>query len=400
MKLKNERLQMNPRFSFLMGAAIVSVALPGYSADPYDTGRSVAKSDQRIRVPSSERLAYPTKASEIAGMEVNNLQNQKLGKVDELGIDVESGRVAFVVVSSGGVLGVGGKTVAVPPRSFSYDPATKNMRLDVDKERFKAAPVFEMSKWDESSQSNRLIEAYGYYGQQPYFAEMRNDKAPAGFPSKLEKASKVIGMPVVNKEDKKCGVVDNLIVDLPMGRIVHLIVSSGGFLGIGDALNAIPPRAFRFNASRDSLLLDISKEELTRAPYFKSSEWPNFQDPTYSSKVYRSYGVDPYFSADADNTARNVRDRKEDRPTPLDQGSSDADVQTTRRIRQEILAKQGLSVNARNVKVMTVNGRVTLRGPVNDDIEKQAIVEIANRIAESANVDNQLEVKREPYNKE
>jgi osmotically-inducible protein OsmY len=75
-------------------------------------------------------------------------------------------------------------------------------------------------------------------------------------------------------------------------------------------------------------------------------------------------------------------------------------VQTTRRIRQEILAKQGLSVNARNVKVMTVNGRVTLRGPVNDDIEKQAIVEIANRIAESANVDNQLEVKREPYNKE
>jgi hypothetical protein len=182
-----------------------------------------------------------------------------------------------------------------------------------------------------------------------------------------------------------------------MGRIVHIVVSSGGFLGIGDALNAVPPSAFRYTPSRDSLLLDISKEELTRAPYFKSSEWPNFHDPAYSSKVYQSYGVDPYFSTDADNTARNVRDRKEDRLTPLDQGTSDADVQITRRIRQEILAKQGLSVNARNVKVMTVNGRVTLRGPVNDDVEKQAIADIASRIASVGNVDNQIEVKREPY---
>jgi hypothetical protein len=269
----------------------------------------------------------------------------------------------------------------------------------VDKEKFKAAPAFEMSRWDESSQTNQLIEMYGYYGQQPYFADIRDNKAPTARPGMVEKATKLIGLPVVNKENKKCGEVDNLIVDLPMGRIVHVVVSFGGFLGIGDALNAVPPSAFRFTPSRDSLLLDISKEELTRAPYFKSAEWPNFHDPIYSGKVYQSYGVDPYFSTDADNTARNVRDRKEDRLTPLDQGTSDADVQTTRRIRQEILARAGLSVNARNVKVITVNGRVTLRGPVNDDTEKQAVAEIANRIAQYGNVDDQLEVKREPYNK-
>jgi osmotically-inducible protein OsmY len=81
----------------------------------------------------------------------------------------------------------------------------------------------------------------------------------------------------------------------------------------------------------------------------------------------------------------------------LDQGTSDADVQTTRRIRQEILARQGLSLNARNVKVITANGRVTLRGPVNDEAEKQTIADIAGRIAQKGNVDNQIEVKREPY---
>jgi len=387
---------MKPKLSFLTGAAIVSIALPGSAADPYDTGRGATKSDQRSQLNRSERLAYPAKASDVIGTEVNNLQNEKLGKVDELAVDLEAGRVALVVINSGGVLGVDAKSIAVPPRSLSYDPLTKALRLDVDKEKFKAAPAFEMSKWDEASQTSQLIETYRYYGQQSYFADLRDSKASASRQGGVEKATKVIGLPVVNKENKKCGEVDNLIVDLPMGRLVHVVVSSGGFLGIGDALSAVPPGAFRATPSRDSLLLDITKEDLSRAPYFKNSEWPNFSDPAYSGKVYRSYGVDPYFSTDADNTARNVRDRQQNRLTPADQGAGDADVLITRRIRQEILARDGLSVNARNVKIITANGRVTLRGPVNDDAERQAIADIAGRITERGKVDNQIEVKREP----
>src|ERR1017187_855877 len=94
-----------------------------------------------------------------------------------------------------------------------------------------------------------------------------------------------------------------------------------------------------------------------------------------------------------DNTARNVRDRNSRTLTPLDQGNSQADVNTTAQIRKEIIAGKDLSVNARNVKIITTNGRVTLRGPVNTAEEKRFIGEIADRIARSENVDNQLEVK-------
>jgi osmotically-inducible protein OsmY len=52
-----------------------------------------------------------------------------------------------------------------------------------------------------------------------------------------------------------------------------------------------------------------------------------------------------------------------------------------------------MSVNAKNVKIITVDGRVTLRGPVKTAEEKRLIGEIADRIARSENVDNQLEVK-------
>ncbi len=57
------------------------------------------------------------------------------------------------------------------------------------------------------------------------------------------------------------------------------------------------------------------------------------------------------------------------------------------------MAENNLSVNARNVKIITANGRVTLRGPVNTAEEKRVIGEIAGRIAQSENVMNQLEVR-------
>ncbi len=101
---------------------------------------------------------------------------------------------------------------------------------------------------------------------------------------------------------------------------------------------------------------------------------------------------------DADNTARNVRDRNPSTLTPLDQGSSEADVNTTTQIRKEIIAGKDMSVNAQNVKIITNTGKVTLRGPVNSDAEKRLIGEIADRVAHAENVTNQLEVKSDASN--
>jgi osmotically-inducible protein OsmY len=98
-------------------------------------------------------------------------------------------------------------------------------------------------------------------------------------------------------------------------------------------------------------------------------------------------------TSEPDNTARNVRDRNNSTLTPLAQGNSKADVATTAQIRKEILAGKDMSVSAKNVKIITIDGHVTLRGPVNTAEEKRLIGEIADRIARSENVNNQLEVK-------
>ena len=387
---------------------------------------------QRLARPQADRLNGAAKASDLIGMTVNNYQNEKLGKVEDLAVDVESGRIVQVVLSTGGFLGIGDTLTAVPPGALHHDIAQKVLHLDANKEKLKSAPKFEMSKWADYSDSNHLAEVYSHYGQEPTLGFIQAGDAvqdgqrntvpntvstrkadgtwdkdrvssesrwmiPASRLGQVQKASKLMGTPVNNLQDEKLGKVENLLVDLSSGRVVAIIVSSGGFLGMGDELSAIPPTALRFTADRATLQLDASKEMLSSAPHFKANQWPDFAQASYADGVYRAYKVEPYFTTNAttepDNTARNVRDRNNRTLTPLNQGNSKADVSTTAQIRKEILAGENMSINAKNVKIITIDGRVTLRGPVNTAEEKRLIGEIADRIARSENVDNQLEVK-------
>jgi hypothetical protein len=212
----------------------------------------------------------------------------------------------------------------------------------------------------------------------------------------VEKASKVMGSPVKNLQDENLGTIENLAVDIPAGRIVAVIISSGGFMGMDNELSAVPPSALRFNAESNTIQLDATKETLASAPHFKSSEWPDLSQSDYFAGVYRAYNTEPYFTTGADNSRRNVRDRDSGAVTPLDQGNSQADVDTTAQIRKEIVADSSMTTNAKNVKIITLNGHVTLRGTVNTAEEKSRIGEIANRIASAGNVDNQLEVSTTP----
>lgn len=93
----------------------------------------------------------------------------------------------------------------------------------------------------------------------------------------------------------------------------------------------------------------------------------------------------------ADNTKVNERDRG-NTLTPLDQGNNQSDLDTTQRIRQAIMANDGLSNNAKNVKVITKDGVVVLRGPVKDQGERVTIENIARQQASAGRVDSQLEI--------
>lgn len=107
-----------------------------------------------------------------------------------------------------------------------------------------------------------------------------------------------------------------------------------------------------------------------------------------------AFAQDEHSSTAADNSARNTRDRSGETKTSFDQGNSKADTDTTAAIRRAVLADDSLSMTAKNVKVITENGVITLRGPVKTESEKAKIAELAQSAAGKAKVENQLEVEK------
>lgn len=93
----------------------------------------------------------------------------------------------------------------------------------------------------------------------------------------------------------------------------------------------------------------------------------------------------------ADNSKKNERDQNSATLTPGDQGENDVDRGITQKIRQEVI-KADVSMNGKNVKIITVNSVVTLRGPVKSEQERSDIASIAQRVEGVKRVDNQLEI--------
>jgi len=93
-----------------------------------------------------------------------------------------------------------------------------------------------------------------------------------------------------------------------------------------------------------------------------------------------------------DNSGTNVRDRNDQTKTAGDQSESEADRTISQNIRQALTADDSLSTNGKNAKIITIDGKVTLRGPVKSDQEKAAIAAKAQQVAGVKNVDNQLEI--------
>ena len=117
--------------------------------------------------------------------------------------------------------------------------------------------------------------------------------------------------------------------------------------------------------------------------------------PTTNRNVPDRNAPDRYDSeknVPADNTGRNVRDRDSDTRTPGDQSNSEPDMRITQSIRKAIVADKDLSTNAHNVKIVTIDGTVTLRGPVATAEEKARIDREARAVAGVKKVDNQLEI--------
>jgi sporulation protein YlmC with PRC-barrel domain len=109
-------------------------------------------------------------ASTISGDPVVNRQGEDLGKIEDLVLDIDSGRVAYAVLSFGGFLGMGDKLFALPWQSLELDADNHRFILDVAKERLENAPGFDKDHWPNMADRKWGATVHQYYGHQPYWS--------------------------------------------------------------------------------------------------------------------------------------------------------------------------------------------------------------------------------------
>ena len=108
-------------------------------------------------------------------------------------------------------------------------------------------------------------------------------------------ASTLAGDSVRNAAGEDLGKLDELMIDIPSGRIAYAVLSFGGVLRMGNKLFAVPWSALKVDEDEKCFILNVDKTKLENAPGFDKDNWPNMADNTWGSEVSRYYGVTPYW---------------------------------------------------------------------------------------------------------
>lgn len=116
-----------------------------------------------------ETRANVVSTSDLIGDSVVNRAGESLGKIEELMLDLEKGRVAYAVLTFGGFLGMGEKLFAIPFEALKLDVNRQHFTLDVDKDKLKDAPGFDKAHPPKVADRTWGAEIYKYYGLKPYW---------------------------------------------------------------------------------------------------------------------------------------------------------------------------------------------------------------------------------------
>lgn len=175
--------------------------------------------------------------------------------------------------------------------------------LNIDKERLKSAPTFDRAKWPDLANATSWARDLDQY----YASDMRSTtgrpiEAGARLGTASFKATDLKDKNVESTTGDKIGEIKDFVLDPNSGRVALVVLSVGGFLGMGEHHVAVPFEALHVTkgdtAGKEKFTLSTTKERLTSAPEFKTGQehWTEMSDPAYVNRVYDYYSIRPYWN--------------------------------------------------------------------------------------------------------
>jgi sporulation protein YlmC with PRC-barrel domain len=243
----------------------------------------------------ARRLGVAQRASTMPGVSVKDHAGHKVGKLQDVVLDLNSGHVFCALVTAN----KGGSIAAVPGKSF-FATSAREAVLDAREVNLPGAPL--VGGPDLPALVNSLKNSYDYFNQKVFWG---GAVAPAG----LWKSSELLGMSVRNPANESLGQVVDVMIDLPTARVTFVVVS---FAGGESDLYVVPPGAFQSTGGRSSLVLNADRTKVAALAHSDGFFWVNMSDANWALAAYRNFGQNADFDPagagfDRDQTRENVR---------------------------------------------------------------------------------------------
>jgi sporulation protein YlmC with PRC-barrel domain len=194
-----------------------------------------------LLLPLAVQAQNRTPPTEAVGTMVLDSGGKTIGTVANVIYDVENLRIAALLVSHGGFLGIGEKKTAVPPTTFvSFDAPRKIAKVNFTKETFLSAPDTTLADWTGLQNAHSVDATYRHFGVTPYFSGARPANYKSGWSAvgrnigldggklalgKLMPGVEILQLPVVTNTGMALGKVSLISINIPLGRLNSLTIS-------------------------------------------------------------------------------------------------------------------------------------------------------------------------------
>lgn len=262
-----------------------------------------------------------TSADEIVGEELESSDDEDLGEIEYLLINLQSGNVGYALVGKGDFIEFSEELVAVPWSAIQMVD-DDDLQIDITEEQFEQAPTITEERIAELTEPAVITQVYEYFaqptaddtapgaeqgegdapqqaqteatGDQPYVMVGR-EIVTMVMPPAMMPADNITGTDVETAGGEEVGEVDKLMIDVAHGQVAYVLLTQGGFLGFGEEWIPVPLGALQWSVEEENLVLNVAEEQLQKLEGLPKEDLPSQVRVDHLQTLYENYGIEPYW---------------------------------------------------------------------------------------------------------
>jgi sporulation protein YlmC with PRC-barrel domain len=239
-------------------------------------------------VPALAAEYEPLRTSEFLKLNVITNDDQKIGQVQDFAVDLDDGRIVYVVLKKGN------DWTAVPFGALKLSD-DRTLVLQTAQSRFDNAPKFDNNQWKTIGDRRWGEIVHKHYGLEDRWDDSTSNSDPAP----LVQGSKLRDLEIENKQQRDLGEIEDFVINASDGEIAYSVLTPDSSLEMGgNKLLPVPWEAVSVKGNGDGLadrklVVDKGAGEFRSAPTFNQNDWPRLADRAWNKQVTEFYGVRP-----------------------------------------------------------------------------------------------------------